>query len=194
MAGGGQPQQAGGGTGGAVTAPHCVDDASAVVNQFISSMLKAFDPNSECPPLGGGSTTVRFFAGDGALPSWNPHGTGCDEPMLWVRVAHRYRSKIGSFPTAYVGDASCGNADIRRALAVEVGVGRCTTMDADPDWDTLSQEAEISLDDSWRIEQVLCHAAKRLQSPQRAVAIDTVAPFGPEGGLIAWTGMAYVQL
>lgn len=193
MVGRGESEPPGRGAGGVVSGPP-VDPASDVVNVFVRAMKRAFNPDDAVqPPLGGGSTEVRFFAGDGALPSWNPHGTGCDGPMLWVRVAHRYRSKVGAFPTAYVGDASCTNADVRRALAVEVGVGRCTTMDASPDWGTLSEEAEISLDDSWRVEMALCSAMSELRGPQRAVALDTVAPFGPEGGLIAWTGMAYVQ-
>jgi hypothetical protein len=67
-------------------------------------------------------------------------------------------------------------------------------MDAEPDWDTLDNEAIMSLDDSWRIEQTLQAVTRRLRGPDRAVATDTVAPYGPAGGIIAWTGMAYVQL
>lgn len=175
-----------------MSVPDCHDPASDIINVFLTTMRQAFDPASECPPDGGGSTAVRFFAGDGALPAGNPV-EGCEEPFLWVRAAHRFRSRLGEFPAAYVGDAPCEHTGVRRVLAVEVGVARCTTMDAEPDWDTLSSEAEVSLDDSWRIERVLCAAAKRLRSPECAVATDTVAPAGPEGGIIAWTGMAYVQ-
>ncbi|MCV7424340.1 hypothetical protein H7K45_27715 [Mycobacterium yunnanensis] len=172
----------------------CHDDASDVVDAFLTAMREVFDPASPCPPDGGGSTLVRFFAGDGDLPASLMPGPQSDcDPLLWVRVAHRFRSRDTDFPAAYVGDAACGHADIRRALAVEIGVGRYTTMEADPDWDTLATEAEISLDDSWRIEKALCAVAARLRSKTRAVATDTVAPFGPQGGVIAWTGMAYVQ-
>lgn len=175
--------------------PH--DPAADIVNAYIAAMRKAFNPNDQVqPPLGGGSTTVRFFAGDGALPAWDPHargGPGCADPFLWVRVDRRYRARAKDFPAAFVGVGNCVSADVKRALAVEVGVARCTDMDANPNWSKLADEAEISLDDSWRIELALCMAAQALTAPDRAVATDTIAPQGPEGGLIAWTGMAYVQ-
>jgi len=177
-----------------VTSPACVDPASEIVTVFIAAMRGYFAPDSECPPDGGGTTAVRFFAGDGALPAWEPHGSGCDAPFLWVRAARRYRSKASKFPAAHVGDGPCGEADVIRVLAVEIGVGRCTSMTDTPNWDTLADEAEISLDDSWRIEQALCWATKKLRQPNRAVATDTVEPFGPEGGIVAWTGMAFVQI
>lgn len=171
----------------------CHDSASDVVDAFITAMREVFDPTSACPPDGGGSTAVRFFAGDGDLPaSLMPNaGSGDCDPLLWVRVAHRFRSRTTEFPAAYVADTPC--TDLTRVLAVEVGVGRCSTMEAEPDWDLLATEAEVSLDDSWRIEKVLCAVSARLRSKTRAVATDTVAPFGPSGGVIAWTGMAYVQ-
>lgn len=176
--------------------PH--DSASDVVNAFIKAMKDAFNPDDKVqPPLGGGSKTVRFFAGDGALPAFEPHGRGgpgCKEPILWVRVDRRYRSRTKEFPAAFIGDGQCGNKDARRTLAVEIGVARCTDMDANPNWSTLENDAEISLDDSWRIELALCMAATALTKPDCAVATDTIAPQGPEGGLIAWTGMAYVSL
>ena len=175
--------------------PH--DPATEIVNAYITAMKAAFNPGDKVqPPLGGGSARVRFFAGDGALPNWDPQGRGgpgCKEPFLWVRVDRRYRARAREFPAAFVGDGNCANKDVKRALAVEVGVARCTDMDAEPNWSKLEDEAEISLDDSWRIEMALCMAAKALAKPDRAVATDTIAPQGPEGGLIAWTGMAYVQ-
>jgi hypothetical protein len=169
-----------------------VDPASDIINTFVLAMRACFNPGSAQVAIGGGSADVRFFAGDGGLPSsLIPQGDDCEQPLLWVRAAHRYRFRPGAFPAAYVGDGAC--KDSLRALAVEVGVGRCSTMEAEPDWDTLASEAEISLDDSWRIELALCMASGELRTPKRAVATDTVAPFGPEGGIIAWTGMAYVQ-
>ncbi|SHV92115.1 Uncharacterised protein [Mycobacteroides abscessus subsp. abscessus] len=178
--------------------PH--DPASDIVNEFINAMKKAFNPaDSVQPPLGGGSKDVRFFAGDGPLPLsvWDPeHGpaTGCKQPLLWVRVDRRYRSRRSDFPAAYVAARDCKTADVVRALAVEIGIARCADMSAKPKWPVLESEAEISLDDSFRIETALCLAATALTKPDRAVATDTIAPQGPEGGLIAWTGMAYVSL
>lgn len=178
--------------------PH--DPASDVVNAFVVAMKAAFNPaDSVQPPLGGGSTDVRFFASDGALPTsvWDPDNgglaAGCRDPLLWVRVDRRYRAKARDFPAAFVGDKDCKDADVVRALAVEVGIARCSDMSAKPKWSALEREAEVSLDDSWRIETALCLAATALRKAKHAVATDTIAPLGPEGGLIAWTGMAYVS-
>lgn len=168
----------------------CHDPASDVVNVFMVAMRQAFDPASACPPVDTGSTTVHFIAGDGAPPA----DFTCEGPFLWVRVGQRFRATKANFPAAFVGNEDCAASGVIRAVAVEVGAMRCTSMDSQPDWDTLSDQAEISLDDSWRIERALCAAAGRLRRDGRAVAIDTVAPDGPEGGLLAWTGMAYVQL
>lgn len=177
-----------------MTGPVPTDPVSDVVDAFLRAMKAAFNPaDSIAPPLGGGSTDVRFFAGDGALPgSLIPSGSGrkCP-PLLWVRVDRRYRYQAGRFPAAYVGDAPC--KDSLRAVAIEVGIGRCSTMEASPTWSQLEREAEIALDDSWRIELALCAAEAELRGPKRVFATDTVAPVGPEGGITAWTGMAYVQ-
>ncbi|OHU29022.1 hypothetical protein [Mycobacteroides chelonae] len=177
--------------------PH--DPASEVVNAFVRAMRAAFNPNDSVqPPLGGGSTDVRFFAGDGPLPLsvWDPERgptSGCRAPLLWVRVDRRYRSRPKEFPAAYVGERGCKADDVVRTLAVEVGVARCSDMSEKLKWSVLETEAEVSLDDSWRIETALCLAATALQKDKHAVATDTIAPQGPEGGLIAWTGMAYVS-
>lgn len=174
-----------------MTAPNCHDPASDAIDVFIMAMKMAFKPDDEnCPPLGGGSSTVYFLAGDGGLPPWNPN---CDEPFLWVRAANRYRARAGDFPAAYVGDNNCKTADVKRVLAIEVGVMRCTGLNDEPNWDRLTNEANISLDDSWRIERALCSAAMGWWRKDRPVATDTVAPYGPDGGVTAWTGMAYVQ-
>ncbi|WP_409428382.1 hypothetical protein [Mycobacterium sp. SMC-11] len=168
----------------------CHDAASDVVDVFITALRQGFAPASECPPLGAGSTQVFFLVGDEDRPAWNPD---CDHAFLWVRVAKRYRARIGEFPKAYLGDLDCSKTDVKRVLAVEVGVMRCAVVEEHPNWETLTDAANISLDDSWRIERVLSAAAARLRTPERAVAIDTVAPFGPKDGVTAWAGVAHVQ-
>ncbi|OMB79283.1 hypothetical protein [Mycolicibacterium conceptionense] len=176
--------------------PH--DPASDIVNVFITAMKAAFNPDDKVqPPLGGGATDVRFFASDGALPTavWDPEtglNISCKSPFLWVRVDRRFRSRQQEFPAVYVGDKDCKAADVVRGVAVEVGVARCADMSERPKWSVLEREAEVSLDDSWRVEMALCMAAGALKA-NHAVATDTIAPLGPEGGLIAWTGMAYVS-
>ena len=77
----------------------CTDPASEVVTVAMAVLREVFDPASPCPPDGGGTTTVRFFASDGGLPYWD--GT-CREPFLWVRVQQRYRSTTASFPASFV--------------------------------------------------------------------------------------------
>lgn len=173
-----------------MSVPECADPAAEVVLTLTAVLREAFDPDGPCgAPEGGGTTVVRFFASDGGV-IWDAK---CAQPHVWVRVDRRYRSRVGEFPRAFVGDDPCGSG-VLRVLAVEVGVARCSSADAAPKWDKLEREAQVSLDDSWRIESALCGAVKRLRRADRAVATDTVAPVGPEGGLIAWTGMVYVQL
>lgn len=174
----------------------CEDPAGLVVDAFITALRQGFDPASACPPVGGGSVVVRFIAGDGALPLFEPSGKGCREPFLWVRAAHRYRSTQDRFPSAALGSpSSCADAAMVRVLAIEIGVGRCTSIGVDrtPQWDKIDREAEVSLDDSWRLEKVQCAVGGRLRRDRKLCAHDTVAPAGPDGGLIAWTGMSYVQ-
>ncbi|WP_307864184.1 hypothetical protein [Mycolicibacterium fortuitum] len=173
-----------------MTAPaQCIDPATEVVAVAMGELRALFDPAGPCPPEGTGTTTVRFFASDGGLPFWDGM---CKEPFLWVRVQQRYRSTTASFPNAFVADNSCGSGSIR-VLALELGVARCSSHEAKPTWSKLEKEAQVSLDDSWRIENALCRIVRKLRSKSRAVGTDSIAPTGPEGGVMAWTGVVYVQ-
>ena len=170
----------------------CTDPASEVIDVFTAAIREAFAPDSECPPLGGGATEVRFFAGDGApLAAWDAHaaGTGCDTPFLWVRAMRRYYTE--TFPTPTIATWPCNLPEV---VAIEVGVGRCAVVDAEPSWDDYAREAEVSLDDSWRIKLTMDRAACKLRDRNHFVGTDTIAPYGPEGGVIAWTGVAYVRI
>ncbi|WAB09525.1 hypothetical protein SEA_WOOPER_22 [Gordonia phage Wooper] len=173
--------------------PVCTDTADPIVNAFIRAMREAFDDTSECPPIGGGSTTVRLFAGDAIpLAAWNAHSADveCDHPFLWVRLMRRYRTN--AFPTPTIASANC---DMPRVLAVEVGVGRCAVVDLEPSWEDYAREAEISIDDGWRIELALCRAKAFVLNEHlgSAFGTDIINPYGPEGGVIAMTGIGYVQ-
>ena len=170
----------------------CVDPASVIVDAFTSSLAEVFDPESDCPPSSGGSVDVRFFGGD-AIPmaAWDAHTNGgnqCDIPFLWVRVVRRYRSS--SFPVQDVSIDSCG---LPRVLVIEIGVGRCATVEVNPSWEEYAVEAEISLDDSWRIELALCRAAGKVRGLGYSAGTGEVSPYGPDGGVVAWMGEAYVQ-
>lgn len=163
-----------------------MDAASTAINAFVTAMLEWFKPDSNCPPDGGGSTDVRFFAGDAAPASaWDAQG--CKQPFLWVRVVRRYRSR--EFPVPAV----VTDCDLPRVLEVEVGVARCALTKERPTWEEYGREAEVSLDDSWRIENVLCRARALLNKNDFRVGTGTIEPYGPEGGIIAWSGNAFVQ-
>lgn len=169
----------------------CTDPASEVVNAYITALREAFDPQSPCPPDPAALAVVRFFGGDGIpMAAWDAHtsGTGCDAPFLWVRVLRRYRSR--EFPDQAVGIDSC---NLPRVLALEIGVGRCSVVDLQPSWEDYAREAEVSLDDSWRIELALCRGAALVRGLGHVAGTGEVAPYGPDGGVVAWTGEAYAQ-
>lgn len=175
-----------------MTEPLCkTDPASGVVNAFIDALRVVFNPDQVCPPDGGGTTTVRFFAAEGPpIEVWNAHNNGCREPFVWVRVVTRYRSL--SFPSPAVDSNSCG---LPRVVVIEVGIARCSVTGDRVKWTEYAREAEISLDDSWRIEQALCVAATALRDKEfTAVGTDSITPYGPEGGIYAWSALAYVQI
>lgn len=178
------------------------DGVECILNATICAMREAFDPSSTYPPLGGGSTEVRVFAGDAIPTSYidlhvatsNCSGDDCcqRDPFLWVRLVRRYRTQ--TFPQPYVGAAACAT---QRAVAVEVGVARCAVVEADgTDWDALANEAEIALDDSGRIELALCRASAIMQDKECSdlQAIDAIVPYGPDGGLIGWLGTLYAAV
>lgn len=169
------------------------DPVDPVIDHVTAALAEAFDPDSVHPPIGGGSTDVRLLAGDAIpLAMWNAHADGgCGEPFLWVRLARRYRSR--EFPDTAIAATPCGAP---RAVQVEIGVGRCAVLDPEPSWEQYAAEAEVSLDDSWRVELALCRAAALITGDHTggSAAIDDVIPFGPEGGVLAWSGNLYVQL
>lgn len=171
-----------------------MSDVDCILNELISALREAFDPDSSLPPIGGGTTNVRLFAGDAVpLAAWDAHNAdeSCDHPFIWVRLVRRYRTQ--QFPAPYVGPAPCG---MPSAVAIEVGVGRCAVVDAEPSWEQYANEAEISIDDSWRIDLALCRAMSKIEANEcgLSTAIDSVVPYGPDGGVIAWIGTGYVQL
>ena len=172
------------------------DPALDVVDAFIAALLKVFNPtpaNSAEAPLGGGTTTVRFVAGNTVpLALWDAHaqGTNCREPFVWVRVVSSFHSR--AIPAATV---TVGNCDLPEVLRIEIGVARCSSLgydDGTVDWDAQRLEAEYSMDDRRRINLAMCVAKRRLKN--HAVALDTLVPQGPDGGIYAWAGTAFVGL
>jgi len=166
------------------------DPSTEIVAAHIQAMAEAFDPDSENPPVVG-TTTVRFFGGDGIpMAAWEAHasGVGCAEPFLWVRLVRRYRSE--EFPAPAIDLNACG---LPRVMEFEVGVGRCAVVDLEPSWEDYAAEAAISLDDSWRVELALCRIGALVRRMGYTAGTGEISPYGPEGGVVAWTGVSYVQ-
>lgn len=167
-----------------------------ILNQTICAMREVFDPSASYPPLGGGSRTVRVFAGEATpIGAVDMHVADCEcgkDPFLWVRLVRRYRTQ--TFPQPYVGPNYC---ETQTAVAVEVGVIRCAVIETDTvDWKALAEEAEVSLDDSGRIELALCRAASLMREKRCSdmQALDAVSPYGPDGGVIGWLGTLYAAV
>lgn len=172
----------------------CRTDPALNVIAAVSGALADQFADGPCPPMVGATENVRLFAGDGApLAAWDSHasGGGCSEPFVWVRAMRRYRSK--QFPTATIDTSPCG---LTRVISVELGVGWCAEVgepDRPPSWEAYEREAQVSMDTAWRLENAMCASTKRLTADAegRLVGSDILVPYGPEGGVIAWSGVIY---
>ncbi|AGT12923.1 hypothetical protein KAYACHO_19 [Mycobacterium phage KayaCho] len=181
-----------------MTAPGCrVDPAMEVIGAASAALASQFADHPQCPPLVGATENVRFLAGDGApLAAWDSHAKGgkrgCAEPFVWVRAMRRFRS--ATFPRETLDQNPCS---LPKVLAVELGVAWCAVIadrpDRAPKFEDLAREAEVSMDTAWRLENAMCAAAKTLTGQERQVGTDTVVPYGPEGGIIAWSGVIYAS-
>jgi hypothetical protein len=167
------------------------DPALPVIEAVSAAVGMFFAPAQACPPKVGETTNVRFFAGDGApMAAWDSHvSQGCAEPFVWVRAMRRYRSRVFPQPTIAT------DCQLTKVVAVEVGVGWCAVIDQEPRWEDYATEAAISMDTAWRIEEALCivRSALLAEDSERLVGTDTLTPYGPEGGVIAWTGVIYAS-
>lgn len=171
-----------------MTGPVCGDPAEEYITAVMAAMRAVFDPDSACPPISKGTTTVHFVPGEG--PSWDPldnDGADCDEPFLWVRLAARYRSSAFPEPTLI---NPCGGMQV---LHLELGVARCVDMSAAIDWKANAEEAEWGLDDSYRLDRVICLLNGMLKN-KAMVASEPAIPQGPEGGGIIWSISVYIGI
>ena len=182
-------------------APSATDPVEDFVYAFETAMKRAFNPkDAVAPPLGGGSTEVRFFTGENALATWDAVSLGggednrdCDAPFLWVSFLRRFRTTAEAFPSPVALTAKC---DAPRVAVIEIGVGRCATLGVEVEWAEYDRQHRISLSDSYRIELALQMATCEIRSfdgGKHRTATDTVAQYGPEGGVVAWTGIAYIE-
>ncbi|QUE25796.1 hypothetical protein SEA_GLENHOPE_25 [Mycobacterium phage GlenHope] len=169
-----------------------VDAAVDVIAKATMALKVAFNPDDKIqPPIGGGSKTVRFFHSDQApLYAFDTMAADgdtdeCAEPFLWVRLGGRYRTKRFPDPTQ---EPDC---EAPRVLMIEMGIARCAALGETLNWDEVEREAWVSLDDSYRLELALCRFKNTVVGP---VSFDTIAPYGPEGGVVAWTARVNVQI
>lgn len=175
------------------------DGVECILNNIIKALREWFRPDSNYPPVGPGTERVRVFAGDAApLSAVDMHNEDCggcgNDPFLWIRLMRRYPTDMDRFPGATLGQSPCGNI---MAVAIEVGIARCAAVfDDNCDWTAYESEAEISLDDSWRLQMALCMATGLLKDSEcsDATTLDSIIPYGPEGGVIAWIGTLYVRV
>lgn len=171
------------------------DPAVDALACLIEAVRSVFTPTQTTPPTGGGTNDVRFMAGDQLpLAAWDAHneGSDCQRPFLWVRLVHRYRSTPEAFPAPVTQPDACG---LYRALELEAGVARCAVIGESPSFDEYNAEATVALDDSFRLDVALCRAVECLTGDGASlVAVGNVAPFGPQGGIIAASTNLYVLL
>lgn len=174
-----------------MTSPCKPDPVTAVLEIVVGAMIEVFDPEQACPPRGGGSDTVRIFAGDATpLSAWDAHtsgGSNCSQPFIWVRPMRRYRSKVFPNPTLGI------DCELTRVVPIEIGVGRCAVTDEHPKWSQWAEESAISQSDAHRIEGALCIATSRLTDEGRSAGSDIINPYGPEGGIVAQIANLYAS-
>lgn len=164
------------------------DNVREIVTTAQAVLLEFFGPDAAVKAKVGTVNEVRLFAGDGIpLAAWNSIG-GCGDVFVWVRVVRRYRTR--GFPTPTIDSAPCG---LPKALALEVGVASCASMEESPRWEDYAREADEAMDTAWRLEEALCVMSSRLKrdDSERLTGVDTVTPYGPDGGVLAWTGVLY---
>lgn len=161
---------------------YCDDPASAVITTVMNCLKTLYGAGLDCPPLGGSTNQVAFFSGDG-IPL---DEVGCEAPFLWVRLASRHRS--GMFPEPSLAVSPCGALDV---IVVELGIARCAGLSDDPK--VRDKESEIALDDTWRLSKAMCLAASEI-GDEHQVGTDSVQPYGPEGGIIAWTTTMFISV
>lgn len=175
------------------------DGAECIINAALCAMREVFGKEAEVPPLGGGADAVRFFACEAPpLSAVDLHveDCGCAQPFAWVRFTRRYPIGLGRFQISNLVSNPCGE---QTAVGLELGIARCAALGADgnpPSWKELATEAEISLDDSWRIQLAQCRASAimRKSGCSDMQSMDEVIPFGPDGGVLGWTANLYARI
>ena len=175
-----------------------LDPALPILVHTTEALAALFGPDDTCPALVGTTENVRTIAGDGLpLEAWDAHAggrKGCKEPFVWQRIRRRYRST--AFPHPAIASSPC---KALRVIELELGVGWCAEIapnsSSQVTWPKLEAEAAVSMDVSWRLEEALCLAAGKITEDEegRLVGTDTLVPYGPDGGVIAWSGVLYVS-
>lgn len=171
----------------------CIDPAEFVITSAVTALKALYDPDSPCPPEGGGTKDIKVVSGEG--PMWDPilqmneNDGECGDPFVWVRLVMRARTT--NFPEPDLGVNCLGDP----LIVVEFGVGRCSpdSLQPVPDYREIAKEAEIGRDDSWRLDKLVCAMRGTLKDGYM-VAAEPILPQGPEGGGIVWSTTLYVAI
>jgi hypothetical protein len=150
----------------------------------IAACIEATFEEQERPP----TCFTGVIPGDGATPAWFG---GCDGDgpcgMAWVRLAQAY-------PSVRVGepDMEPGNCGSMLGLDIEIGVLRCTPVDAtdaeEEEVDALASSIEI-LDDMLALK----HAIQCCTSlPAKSMVLGSWTPMGPRDGFVGGAWALYV--
>lgn len=113
--------------------------------------------------------------------------------LVWVNVLRRFPTTGDGFPNEVPNlSDDCGRLS---GLTIQIGVARCAApMDDEGMVDParMEHDALVLLDDSSRLDAVLCRMGKQLVDDDvcAAFAIHGGEPVGPEGGIISWVQTA----
>lgn len=148
-------------------------------------LRELFTPTRDSPPVGGGTDTIHFIAGNEVVLPLVQDDCPDMYPYLWVRLVSR--SRHGS---------DVADCESRRAFTVEAGIARCSPWDIVEHPDEQEQQAMAQWDDSRRIDMALCRALSRAENEGVSVggSIGRGEPYGPQGLVIAWMQTATVRL
>lgn len=164
-----------------------------VVGTIIEAMRTQFTSDAATEPLGGAVPTIEHRPGaDVALDGLEYENCA---GIVWVNVLRMFRTT--EWPQESDSMSACRGT---LAVVVQVGAARCvSTVDSSgfpPTPEDMERDALVGLDDAVRLERALCIAARWLE--QRGIGNGSVVgssePYGPAGGVLAWTKTLNVQL
>lgn len=152
----------------------------------IIEQLRAVFCNEDAPPLGGTVAEIEHRPGsdvalDGLMDGNCPG-------IVWVNCHRIYTTT--EFPAETDNPRPCTG---QTAAVIQIGAARCCATVDDrgypPAAAQMEQDALVGLDDAHRLKVAACKAirqARDLDLIDDAVQ-SALEPYGPQGGILAWT-------